>query len=676
MADRTPARRNGPATPRPQGSILRTLFSPATWFQGQSGVSQSQQPSHNEQSDTSMGEAGNDNDDDDDDDDEEDSSSTDSQDEEEQIGLVSGATIRAHATNSPQSFRLPQTKSQQQTPQLPSAAARTGASPNALLADFFAHKGNTPLSAIEIAGVQALLQGGSTTELITPSHPPSRLPVSGANGASFAVPVSARRPYQPIFTPANSRAGTFRSAATSIRKVSRPGTGVAVGSPFRHRRSGLPIPSASAAASRATANARALDTDSPSTTLNAQGKRVLDDDAAPDAKRRRPAPSSSLGTSPAGEITGQRTADAMLEILNNNTLAPEEDENSVTLPKDKEALKTMLNPYAPAASTRKQLVTPRRQQTALTPQRSAIDEIERSAGYARNATAAASAYKPKQSSALATQSPASASTDTIFSPPKNGKFEIQPKSLFPIATPSAMDDEEEENDDDDKGEETGPAPVKSPTATKPSISSGQDTPTQLPKPALVHQLRDGTEYISPSKPTTSASSASQPASAPPAPAGGFVFKPPTSTTSTTPAFTFNRVPPTTSTTTGGGFVFNPNPQPPPTQKNTSSPPTSSSTPKDRVLALTENELPLTIYDFYVTPSVVGGSLVRERALGGIVGEVNFGEEVAAAAAGGFDWVKAGLAKPQTTKEEWICGVCMCKSPGTVDSCVVCESPRT
>lgn len=375
-----------PSTPRQQlvrqestpGSILKTFFSPSKWFSKRSTPKPETEDADEDEGSSDSGSSG--------------------EDEEAHVGLDNG--VPTDQVQKPNTERTVQgLHSQVQTP-VP--AGRGGHrsnpnSPNAVLATFFESKGDAPLTSVELEGVKALLARQSTQALTEENQIPS-----------YATPT--RRPYQPIFTPANMVPAT--RAVTEVRKVRRGYTpSTTASSPFEKRhpsRTGfsqgrLPHP-----AQFTTPAKYALQSIIPageSETDN--GKRTLDKVTAPAAKRARQdevMPDKETSDMKKTTPTGSKTAASMLEILDDDSGSAKE-----TQQKSPDQIKAMLNPYATASSGRKPLRSPRRT-PARKESRSAIEEIARNDAIEKRIP-----YQPKKSSGLVNSF--SAEDDTsLFSP--------------------------------------------------------------------------------------------------------------------------------------------------------------------------------------------------------------------------------------------------------------------
>ena len=682
-----------PATPKQiarsddtvPGSILKTLFSPANWF-GRSAPAQ-----------------------------EEESSESSASDEENSVGMTSSDQ-----------------QSRQIYPTLPETPVNRisspSGSPNALLASFFAARGDAPLSAIEKEGVLALLS--KQTE-----PTPAPLP-------SYATPM--RKAYQPIFTPVRTPAPT--AAATEVRR--RPGypTTVPNASPFRHR-----TPKTGFRARDATPKKYALD--DKLTVTEKEGKRPLDELPVPLAKRAKPDE----------PVQVSRTAASMLEILNSDAEpAPAEDD-----------IKTMLNPYASASS---KIATPRKTPAKKAP-RSAIEEITRVEAIEKRLP-----YQPKKSSNLANSF--TVSDVSLFSPKRRvdqaehnkhggfipevaeGMFERKethsttPKFSFSASQEQALEKDESSNSDKqedgsavqalfgkDKEHKAHGGSVQSSSfgfglmnestndSNDKNITNDENkhkanggfsfTPVQVKSAPVIaeddtaisepviHQLRDGTEYVSPSK-----SRKPEPKST------GFVFNP--SHSKTPSAFTFENI--TESKPAPGGFTFDASKPSSGTfdaSKPTSgftfdaSKPSSGSTvgskevdktipsTKERVLSLDDSALQqFTFTKNTLTPP----DATRQKVMNATLLEYKFtvpaglnwkkpeswtcdtcmitnkpdakvcaacetekpGEPVQPApTTTGFNWAAAGLAKPSG----WTCSTCMCSNPADKTACLACETEK-
>ncbi|CCG81728.1 Predicted protein [Taphrina deformans PYCC 5710] len=193
---------------------------------------------------------------------------------------------------------------------------------------------------------------------------------------------------------------------------------------------------------------------------------------------------------------------------------------------------------------------------------------------------------------------------------------------------------------------------------------------------VVHQLRDGTEYVSPSK--SSAKVVDIATEKPPA-NGGFVFKPTHS--KFTPSFSFkNSEGSNEPTTIQGGFVFDPTktvaPTPPSIAKanlvEQSKVSKNAEDGKERALAVPSDKLHQVA--FTITDKIVEDEL-RSRVLRADIVQFHFStppQPTKAVPSNGFNWAAAGIAKPQAG---WSCEVCMIPNKTEAKQCAACETER-
>lgn len=796
----TPKQRSSRNPATPSASILKTLFSPAKWFSNKAETSLANRNEDNDEDEGSE------------------SDSTDSQENS------ADASSFDHVANPAQSeHRI--------YPQLPQTPAATNGqektkspsgSPNALLASFFAARGDEPLSEIEKEGVIALLskqkESATTTEVIPPS---------------FVTP--SRRVYTPIFTPVKS--DSPKTAATEIKRIRRPGYlhAMSIASPFRHRASARPSGSVPRSSAPSTPTKYELNsTIAVTDTIKETGKRNLDELAVPAAKRARNQDSKQSISETVQKTTGSMTAASMLEILDADSTVPLQ-ERPVTSP---EQLKVMLNPYAPS-SERKTTAPRARSSSARKQQRSALDEIRRDEAISRRIS-----YQPKKSSGLSQsfsitddvslfspkrkiQSPEKANTQvqehkrnggrafashtseaeakespsnhksvtSSTSRNRGGLFSTIPNrnvhSTTPVfsfaasstslqaesskgdtrglnhddkyGAPNGMDIQEtdatetqetrrdsslppkrglelhQDDNDADHAEHGGFTATISPSSTtnlqssasigekvdsisehkahggfEPQISDSTSafrapivfnhatsatvhgSSNKVDSDVVIHQLRDGTEYISPNKSRhKSVEPTEKPtidqvinsAQAPSVPATGFVFTP--GHTKSSSSFTFTTVkdsqPPAP---VSGGFSFDANKKVDIVGKTIGASraessaratgtdqskseqfrqPTSS---KDAVLALSEHDLKA--YDFSIVPVSQSDGLKKDVLAAEVILFHFTVPKVEAPATNSFNWAMAGMKKPEVG---WTCDTCMVSNNKDAKICVSCETER-
>lgn len=376
-----------PSTPRQHasrqdsapGSILKTIFSPANWFGRKSSSQEEEQEPEDELS----------------------GSESDSTGDDADFSRITNDGVYAdqvQKANTPKIY-----------PSLPSTplghqSQSKAESPNAVLADFFTSKGNAPLTEIELEGVKALLARQSSESARPQEH----------QAPSYATP--ARKPYQPIFTPA--RMTTASGAATEMRKIRRTGytPSTSASSPFKPRpavrtsfySNRVPHPSQPSTPAKYELKSTIAGSD----VQPANGKRTLEEVAAPAAKRSRYENLGESGQADAAinktAATGSKTAASILEILDSTTTVGDDDQAASTT-KSPEQLKPMLNPYSRAGTPRKTVSSPRRTPAKKTT-RSAIEEIARNDAIERKVP-----YQPKVSSGLTNSFTADDDT-SLFSP--------------------------------------------------------------------------------------------------------------------------------------------------------------------------------------------------------------------------------------------------------------------
>lgn len=777
-----------PSTPRQQlarrvstsGSILKALFTPTKWF--------SKKPTENQ-------EAEDENADEEDEGSEidEESARSDSgsgeEDEEEQVGLQS----MMNQTQTPNTARSPVDASLQ-TPNALRATNSTSASPNSLLASFFTNKGDAPLTAIELEGVKAILARQSDEGIQEQAR---------GQAPSYATPV--RRPYQPIFTPANMVPAT--RAATEVKKVRHGYTpSTTVSSPFRARnpaRTGFGITRTSQPGQLSTPAKYQLNSSIPANDSRSEnGKRNLEEISASAAKRvRQGSPEEVRQEStaiPPAISTGNQTAASILKILDTDVDSSAVSEKSAMT----QTPKRVLNPYSTSNSARKPSSTVKRSPVKRD-SRGIVGQVTRGDVLDKRTP-----YQPKKSSGLSNSFTAMNENDTSLSSPHRGngspvvnRREEEPKastkfsftSEFPTAattpvkapsstftfdsqvtkpalfdsstslktqstTPkfsfdasqissrsssqvaSTIDVDETIQDDATAGsiqeeismtEQESSATRSAVTSTDdnsvPESSTHKSTAEQSDKPpvfsfanafqnksenkpspkfifgntttaspeksgesdrdsdVVVHQLRDGTEYVSPSKTQSRPSSGSNNSStkvdddAPKT--SGFVFTPTHS--KSTPSFSFsNYKEPTKDAPVVGGFTFDPTKstaavieqsvKPAKVEDKKAVPKAPEPDVKARIMTVLERDLPEV--KFTVVPHSVPDE-VQNKVLTAQLIDIKFtvskSSSVVEQSSSGFNWAAAGMQKPESNG--WSCEVCMVSNTTDATQCISCES---
>ncbi|ORY77803.1 hypothetical protein BCR37DRAFT_122720 [Protomyces lactucae-debilis] len=194
-------------------------------------------------------------------------------------------------------------------------------------------------------------------------------------------------------------------------------------------------------------------------------------------------------------------------------------------------------------------------------------------------------------------------------------------------------------------------------------------------PANVHKLRDGTEYISPSKKHTE-----QETSAP----SGFVFKP--SAAKTTSAFSFgqSQSSDTTPAPAKMSFTFDPTKKAEPLAKPLVAPkPATVQAIKDddrtRAARVPASQLEAFIFSLDA-PTTPGKQELKERAGRAELIAYHFTTTTQQTTTappkpqtGGFNWAAAGMKAPVASG--WTCDVCMVSNSTDKTTCVSCESSK-
>lgn len=213
--------------------------------------------------------------------------------------------------------------------------------------------------------------------------------------------------------------------------------------------------------------------------------------------------------------------------------------------------------------------------------------------------------------------------------------------------------------------------------TSKPVNTNQDSaPTSSD---LVHTLRDGTSYISPSKTRNKSETTSEQSVA--ATASGFVFAP--SNTATSSVFNFSSYSaPTSSVPATGGFTFNPEKKASdetPTEESKVSKPTKSLEkvlePKARALEVPETKLKS--FAFSVVAKADQTDL-QKKVLSAEIISFKFSTSEGSTSTNitssknGFDWSAAGFKQPEVG---WTCATCMIGNKADAAQCVACESDR-
>ncbi|GAO50593.1 hypothetical protein G7K_4717-t1 [Saitoella complicata NRRL Y-17804] len=628
-------------------------------------------------------------------------------------------------------FRPPsEAPSHPSTPSRGSAAAAPSDSPNQILADFFASRGDKPMSAVEIEGVMSLMQKNAVD------------PVPGFVGTpvrTSSVPPMGSPAYYPLFTPertfAPSTSGTTASASR-VSSVRRPNYyGPTVASPYRGRQPlattvtgsrSSPSRSPVAAVEKKDKYELTSAIAEPGTPVKEdEGKRGLEEVVAPAAKRRNfgespeakplekaATPDSVADTTTPPKKPRSQTASALLDILGEAESREPASNDTYVPPTD---LSVFLNPYAkeggatPKKTERKRAEEAAKSHTPKKAERSAIEVIE------RTAPKPAETEQKKEKSAspappnLHSFTPSKTTGTPVGTPSKfeyNKYKPVRSSKLsqgFSVPSPDPVEkvdnNKEEEKTEEVKEKPATPVISFDASAAKPAAAFSFGAPA-----AVAKKEEEKKEEPAP----IAGFSFGAPKTAVPPPAPSFSFGVPAAkpakeeeaalvTTATSSGFSFKQ--PTTVSdelnssvdTSASLFAFKPSSDESAKTSATVSSATISSlvfsktAEKDvKELAADTDVKGLSSYSFTVLPVADTTSAAAKKALVIPVSELQVYDFTKKAeviqtqthqATLSFDWAAAGMKMPQKAVDEWGCDVCLVTNKATADKCISCETPK-
>ncbi|BFZ63252.1 hypothetical protein YB2330_004373 [Saitoella coloradoensis] len=631
------------------------------------------------------------------------------------------------------SFRPPtEAPSHPSTPSRGSAAAAPSDSPNQILADFFASRGEKPMSAVEIEGVMSLMQKNVAE------------PIPGFVGTPVrtgSVPPMGSPAYYPLFTPertfAPSTSGTTASASR-VSSVRRPNYyGPTVASPYRGRQPLITTVTGSRSSPSRSPVAVADQKDkyeltsaiveSGTPVKEDEGKRGLEEIVAPAAKRRNvgespeakpvekaATPDSVADTTTPPKKPRSQTASALLDILGEAESSEPASNDTYVPPTD---LSAFLNPYAkeggatPKKTERKRAEEAAKSHTPKKAERSAIEVIERTAPKLANME------QKKEKSASPVPAPPnlhsftpSKTTGTPVGTPSKFEYNkykpVRSSKLsqgFSVPSPDPVE-KVDNNKNEEKTEEVKEKPETplfsfDASAAKPAAGFSFGAPAAIAKKE--EEMKEEPAPIA-------GFSFGAPKAAVPPPAPSFSFGLPAAkpaeeekaapaTTAASSGFSFKQ-PTTVSDELNSSvdmsaslFAFKTSSDESAKTSATVSSATISSlvfpktAEKDvKELAAETDAKGLTSYTFTVLPVADTMSAAAKKALGIPVSELEVYDFTKKAeviqmpthqATPSFDWAAAGMKMPQKAADEWACDVCMVTNKSAADKCIACETPK-